>query len=254
MSDRNDEPHYRAVQNAIASGQVWHGTLTGRRKDGTLYEQEATISPVRDAEGVITHYVAVKRDITERLQTQARIWHLAHHDALTDLPNRVLFQDRLQQAVAQARRSGLLVAILFIDLDNFKDVNDALGHEFGDLLLKAVTLRLRGCTRETDTVARLGGDEFALIHTGLGALPVGSQAGGKGAGAAVRAVLARGSGGAHQRQHRGHDLPARPRRSAADREKRRHGDVPGEEHWPLELPVLQRGNEPRFPGPQGAGA
>ena len=167
MSDRNDEPHYRAVQNAIASGQVWHGTLTGRRKDGTLYEQEATISPVRDAEGVITHYVAVKRDITERLQTQARIWHLAHHDALTDLPNRVLFQDRLQQAVAQARRSGLLVAILFIDLDNFKDVNDALGHEFGDLLLKAVTLRLRGCTRETDTVARLGGDEFALIHTGL---------------------------------------------------------------------------------------
>ena len=82
MSDRDDEPHYRAVQNAIASGQVWHGTLTGRRKDGTLYEQEATISPVRDAEGVITHYVAVKRDITERLQTQARIWHLAHHDAL----------------------------------------------------------------------------------------------------------------------------------------------------------------------------
>jgi diguanylate cyclase (GGDEF)-like protein/PAS domain S-box-containing protein len=167
MSDWNDEAHYRAVQNAIASGQVWHGTLTGRRKDGNLYEQEATISPVRDAEGVITHYVAVKRDITERLQTQARIWHLAHHDALTDLPNRVLFQDRLQQAVAQAHRTGQLIAILFIDLDNFKDVNDALGHEFGDLLLKAVTLRLRGCTRETDTVARLGGDEFALIHTGL---------------------------------------------------------------------------------------
>ncbi|HET9664196.1 MAG TPA: EAL domain-containing protein, partial [Burkholderiales bacterium] len=167
MSDPDDEPHYRAVQNAIASGQVWHGTLTGRRKNGARYEQEATISPVRDAEGVITHYVAVKRDITERLQTQARIWHLAHHDALTDLPNRVLFQDRLQQAVAQARRTGLLMAILFIDLDNFKDVNDALGHEFGDLLLKSVTQRLRGCTRETDTVARLGGDEFALIHTGL---------------------------------------------------------------------------------------
>ena len=167
MSNPNDEPHYRAVQNAIASGQVWHGMLTGRRKDGTLYEQEATISPVRNAEGEITHYVAVKRDITERLQSQARIWHLAHHDALTDLPNRVLFQDRLQQAVAQARRTGLLVAILFVDLDNFKDVNDALGHEFGDLLLKEVTLRLRECTRDTDTVARLGGDEFALIHAGL---------------------------------------------------------------------------------------
>src|SRR5919106_1626275 len=167
MSDPKDEPHYRAVQNAIASGQVWHGTLTGRRKNGTLYEQEATISPVRNAEGQITHYVAVKRDITERLQSQARIWHLAHHDALTDLPNRVLFQDRLQQAVAQARRTGLLVAILFVDLDNFKDVNDALGHEFGDLLLKEVTLRLRECTRDTDTVARLGGDEIALIHAGL---------------------------------------------------------------------------------------
>ena len=167
MSDRTEEPHYRAVQSALASGKVWHGTLTGRRKDGSLYQQEATISPVRNSGDEITHYVAVKRDITERLQSQARIWHLAHHDALTDLPNRVLFQDRLQQAVAHARRTGLLVAILFIDLDNFKDVNDALGHEFGDLLLKAVTGRLRGCTRESDTVARLGGDEFAVIQTDL---------------------------------------------------------------------------------------
>ena len=167
MSDRSEEPHYRAVQNAIASGKVWQGTLTGRRKDGSLYQQEATISPVRNARGEITHYVAVKRDITERLQSQARIWHLAHHDALTDLPNRVLFQDRLQQAVAHARRTGLLVGILFIDLDNFKDVNDAFGHEFGDHLLKAVTERLRRCTRESDTVARLGGDEFAVIQTDL---------------------------------------------------------------------------------------
>jgi diguanylate cyclase (GGDEF)-like protein/PAS domain S-box-containing protein len=167
MSDRSEEPHYRAVQSAIASGKVWHGTLTGRRKDGSVYQQEATISPVRNAEGEITHYVAVKRDITERLQHQARIWHLAHHDALTDLPNRVLFQDRLQQAVAHARRTGLLLAILLIDLDNFKDVNDSLGHEFGDHLLKAVTARLRNCTRESDTVARLGGDEFAVIQTDL---------------------------------------------------------------------------------------
>jgi len=167
MSDRSEEPQHYAAQSAMANGKVWHGTLTGRRKDATVYQQEATISPVRNAEGEITHYVAVKRDITERLQHQARIWHLAHHDALTDLPNRVLFQDRLQQAVAHARRSGLLVAILFIDLDNFKDVNDALGHEFGDHLLKAVTLRLRNCTRESDTVARLGGDEFAVIQTDL---------------------------------------------------------------------------------------
>lgn len=167
MSDRSEDPQHDAVQSAIANGKVWHGTLTGRRKDGSVYKQEATISPVRNAEGEITHYVAVKRDITEQLQHQARIWHLAHHDALTDLPNRVLFQDRLQQAVAHAQRSGMLVAILFIDLDNFKDVNDALGHEFGDHLLKAVTLRLRNCTRESDTIARLGGDEFAVIQTGL---------------------------------------------------------------------------------------
>jgi diguanylate cyclase (GGDEF)-like protein/PAS domain S-box-containing protein len=168
ISDQSEEPHYRAVQSAIATGKVWQGTLTGRRKDGSLYQQEATISPVRNARDEITHYVAVKRDITERLQSQARIWHLAHHDALTDLPNRVLFQDRLQQAVAHGRRTGLLVAILFIDLDNFKDVNDAFGHEFGDHLLMAVTERLCRCTRETDTVARLGGDEFAVIQTDLG--------------------------------------------------------------------------------------
>jgi diguanylate cyclase (GGDEF)-like protein/PAS domain S-box-containing protein len=167
MSDTSEDRQHYAVQSAIANGKVWHGTLTGRRKDGSVYQQEATISPVRNAEGEITHYVAVKRDITEQLQHQARIWHLAHHDALTDLPNRVLFQDRLQQAVAHAQRSGVLVAILFIDLDNFKDVNDALGHEFGDHLLKAVTLRLRNCTRESDTIARLGGDEFAVIQTGL---------------------------------------------------------------------------------------
>jgi diguanylate cyclase (GGDEF)-like protein/PAS domain S-box-containing protein len=158
-----DETYLLAFRNAVAQGEGWQGTLTGRRKDGSVYQQDATISPVRNAEGEITHYVAVKRDITERLQAEARIWHLAHHDALTDLPNRVLFQDRLRQAIAHARRGNALVAIHFIDLDNFKDVNDSLGHEVGDLLLKAVTLRLRECTRDADTVARLGGDEFAIL-------------------------------------------------------------------------------------------
>ncbi|MGH6942851.1 MAG: putative bifunctional diguanylate cyclase/phosphodiesterase, partial [Geminicoccaceae bacterium] len=167
MDHEANDPEYVAFQDAIASGEEWQGTLTGRRKDGSVYQQDATISPVRNREGEITHYVAVKRDITERLQTEARIWHLAHHDALTDLPNRVLFQDRLQQAVAHARRSNALLAIHFIDLDDFKDVNDSLGHDIGDLLLKAVTLRLRESTRESDTVARLGGDEFAVIQIGL---------------------------------------------------------------------------------------
>jgi diguanylate cyclase (GGDEF)-like protein/PAS domain S-box-containing protein len=167
MRDELEEAQYLEFKRSIAAGEGWQGTLRGRRKDGSVYQQEATISPVRNAEGQITHYVAVKRDITERLQTEARIWHLAHHDALTDLPNRVLFQDRLQQAIAHARRNDSLVAIHFVDLDDFKDVNDSLGHELGDLLLKGVALRLRACTRESDTVARLGGDEFAVIQSGL---------------------------------------------------------------------------------------
>jgi diguanylate cyclase (GGDEF)-like protein/PAS domain S-box-containing protein len=170
MNDDADETYRLELQKAIASGASWQGTLTARRKNGALYQQDATVSPVRNADGEITHYVAVKRDITERLQAEARIWHLAHHDALTDLPNRVLFQDRLEHTIAQARRGNDLAAIHFIDLDHFKDVNDSLGHEVGDLLLKAVTQRLRECTREGDTVARLGGDEFGVIQFGLTSL------------------------------------------------------------------------------------
>ena len=167
MGDQANEPYYRAVQECIIQGGIWQGTLTGRRKNGSVYQQETSISPVRSGGGAVTHFVAVKRDITERLEAEARIRHLAHHDALTGLPNRLLFQDRLQRAVAQAQRSGGGMALLLVDLDNFKDVNDAFGHDVGDLLLKHVTLRLAEASRETDTVARLGGDEFALIQTGL---------------------------------------------------------------------------------------
>ncbi|CAA7627496.1 conserved hypothetical protein [Candidatus Terasakiella magnetica] len=111
--------------------------------------------------------VLVGRDITERKLAAARIQHLAHHDSLTDLPNRVLFQERLRQALAQAKRSGWKLGLMFLDLDKFKDINDTLGHHVGDLLLKAVAKRLGRCLRETDTVARLGGDEFAIILTNL---------------------------------------------------------------------------------------
>ncbi|MDF2973836.1 MAG: diguanylate cyclase, partial [Microvirga sp.] len=167
MSGKDDEPYYRSVQDIIASGKIWHGVLTARRKDGRLYQQETTISPVCDAAGEINHYVAVKRDITERLRAQEQIWHLAHHDALTELPNRLLFQDRLRQAIVHAERGGQPGALLFVDLDKFKDVNDTLGHQSGDQLLKMVTERLRRSTREVDTVARLGGDEFAIILANL---------------------------------------------------------------------------------------
>jgi diguanylate cyclase (GGDEF)-like protein/PAS domain S-box-containing protein len=123
--------------------------------------------PLFNASGSRKGLVMVGRDVTERKLAAARIQHLAHHDSLTDLPNRALFQERLRQALAQAKRSGWRLALMFLDLDKFKDINDTLGHHVGDMLLKAVARRLQRCVRETDTVARLGGDEFAVILTNL---------------------------------------------------------------------------------------
>src|SRR4051794_9312366 len=163
LMPEGEEARYRSVQAAAAGGRVWHGVLTARRKDGGLYQQEATISAVRDPSGAVGHFVAVKRDITERLRAQERIRHLAHHDELTGLPNRALLHDRLRQALAEAGRHGGRTALLLLDLDHFKDVNDTLGHDAGDALLREVARRLRACVREGDTVARLGGDEFAVV-------------------------------------------------------------------------------------------
>jgi len=123
--------------------------------------------PLFKSDGSRRGLVLVGRDVTERKLAAARIQHLAHHDSLTDLPNRVLFQERLRQSLAQAKRSGWKLALMFLDLDKFKDINDTLGHHVGDLLLRAVAKRLTRCVRETDTVARLGGDEFAVILTNL---------------------------------------------------------------------------------------
>jgi len=123
--------------------------------------------PLFHADGSRRGLVLVGRDVTERKQAAARIEHLAHHDSLTGLPNRVLFQERLRSALVQAKRNDFRVALMFLDLDKFKDINDTLGHHIGDLLLKAVAKRLQRCVRETDTVARLGGDEFAVILTNL---------------------------------------------------------------------------------------
>ncbi len=123
--------------------------------------------PLFNVDGSRKGLVMVGRDITDRKQAAARIQHLAHHDSLTDLPNRVLFQERLRQSLAHAKRAGQVMALMFLDLDRFKEVNDTLGHHVGDLLLKAVAKRLLRCVRETDTVARLGGDEFAILLTNL---------------------------------------------------------------------------------------
>jgi diguanylate cyclase (GGDEF)-like protein/PAS domain S-box-containing protein len=141
----------------------WSGEYWNRRKDGEAYPEWLTINLIKDNQGRVTNYAAIFHDITEIKRSQEKIRYQAQHDALTGLPNRVLFKDRLEQGIHSARRHNTQLAVLFIDLDNFKRVNDSLGHESGDLLLKEVGQRLAGCIRAEDTAARQGGDEFIVI-------------------------------------------------------------------------------------------
>lgn len=164
-SGRHDRSFYQAMWQDIASHGFWQGEIHDRRKDGTLYPSALSISAVQDKTGRITHYVAVFSDITERKASEARIAFLAQHDSLTGLPNRALLHDRLDQALANAGRHGKRIALLFLDLDRFKTINDSLGHMMGDQLLQGVALRLSACVRETDTVSRQGGDEFLIVLT-----------------------------------------------------------------------------------------
>jgi len=155
---------YRDMWHQLGSCGAWHGEIRNRHKNGKLYVEWLSIKKVCNQLGLPTHYVAVFSDITERKAAEERMQHLAHFDLLTGLANRTLFSDRLQQAVAKARRDKTCLALMFIDLDEFKPVNDSLGHHIGDLLLKEVALRLQECLRrESDTVGRLGGDEFVVI-------------------------------------------------------------------------------------------
>ncbi|MBI5922242.1 MAG: diguanylate cyclase [Betaproteobacteria bacterium] len=155
---------YRDMWQQLTSTGAWHGEISNRHKNGKLYVEWLSIKKVSNRLGVSTHYVAVFSDITERKAAEERMQHLAHFDLLTGLANRTLFTDRLQQAVAKARRDKNNLALMFIDLDEFKPVNDGLGHHIGDLLLKEVANRLQECLRrESDTVGRLGGDEFVVI-------------------------------------------------------------------------------------------
>jgi len=162
-SGRHDQAFYQRLWECILDGRDFRDVLVNKRKDGTLYYEEMTITPLRDALGEITHFVSTGKDITERMQTQEHLHFLAHHDVLTELPNRSLFIERLEHALQQHRRNGRQLAVLFLDLDRFKNINDTLGHEAGDLLLQAVAERLQSCVRNVDTVARLGGDEFTLL-------------------------------------------------------------------------------------------
>ncbi len=143
--------------------EIWQGEMINRRKDGTLYHDETAITPVRNKNNEITHFIALKRDITARKINEEHLKNLAFYDSLTQLPNRRLLIDRLGQALAISKRSGQYGALMFLDLDNFKPLNDKYGHDVGDLLLMRVAQRIVNCVREEDTVARFGGDEFVVM-------------------------------------------------------------------------------------------
>ncbi len=162
-SGKETTEYYQNLWKTILSGETWTNETVERHKDGSLYTVLQTITPIPDENGEITHFVSIHEDITARKNADERIRYMAEYDALTDLPNRSLFYDRLQQAMVRVKRNQGKLALLYLDLDRFKAVNDNLGHHVGDLLLQAVAQRLKECVRESDTVARLGGDEFSII-------------------------------------------------------------------------------------------
>jgi len=162
-SGRHDTGFYTEMWETLSKDGHWHGQIWNRRKNGELYVQRITLSVLHDEGGRVINYVAVFNDITSSKREEDRLRHLINYDSLTRLPNRILLQDRTEQALAQAARSGSQAALLFLDLDGFKSVNDRLGHLAGDRVLEAVAERLSGCVRESDTVARLGGDEFVIL-------------------------------------------------------------------------------------------
>jgi diguanylate cyclase (GGDEF)-like protein/PAS domain S-box-containing protein len=170
-SGHHDAAFYRAMWNRIHADGSWQGEIWNRRKDGDLYPEWLNITAVKNAQGDVTHYVGTMIDITERKEAERKIEHLAFYDLLTGLPNRRLFVDRLQQAMAGSARSRRMGALLFIDLDNFKIVNDTCGHDVGDRLLIEVARRLDTCVRDGDTISRLGGDEFVAMLEDLSEHP-----------------------------------------------------------------------------------
>lgn len=162
-SGRQDEAFYRDMWQSLNAQGQWQGEIWNRRKNGGIFPEWLSISAVRNDAGGATHFIGVFTDISERKQSEARIHHLAHHDALTGLPNRLLLDDRISQGILNSRRAKRQMAIIFVDLDRFKNINDTLGHEIGDSLLVQAAQRGLSVLREADTLCRQGGDEFVVV-------------------------------------------------------------------------------------------
>lgn len=162
-SGKQSQAFYRHFYESLNTKDCWRGEIWNKRKNGEIFPQWVTISVLRDEHMQITHYITAFLDITERKKEEEHTLYLANYDTLTDLPNRYLFVDRLEQAIFVAQRHQTRLAVLFIDLDHFKNINDTLGHDIGDALLKMVSQRLKNCLRRSDTLARQGGDEFVAL-------------------------------------------------------------------------------------------
>lgn len=166
-SGKHDKAFYKAMWEGIIKAGYWEGEIWNKRKNGEIYPEFLTITAVKSSVGEVSNFVATMNDITLSKQSEDEIQHMAFYDSLTRLPNRRLLDDRIEQSIVALKRSGLFGAVLFLDLDNFKPINDKHGHKAGDLLLMEVARRLQDCVREEDTVSRFGGDEFVIVLSEL---------------------------------------------------------------------------------------
>jgi diguanylate cyclase (GGDEF)-like protein/PAS domain S-box-containing protein len=162
-SGLQSDQFYRELWSTLRAGREFRGVLVNRRRDGAIFHEEKTIRPLFEPDGSVRHYMASGRDVSLRIAALDKLRYDSTHDGLTDLPNRTLYLDRLEQALAHAARSGERLAVALIDLNGFKGINDSHGHDTGDAALRATAQRLKRCLRQSDTAARLGGDEFALL-------------------------------------------------------------------------------------------
>ncbi|MED4903390.1 putative bifunctional diguanylate cyclase/phosphodiesterase [Parageobacillus thermoglucosidasius] len=167
QSGMHDKTFYEKMWNALNQYGVWKGEIWNKRKDGELYLEWLTISAVKDQQGNVTNYVAIFSDITEHKRNMEQLTKLALYDPLTNVPNRYLFEKRLESIIRMSKKHNQSFALLFLDLDRFKNINDTLGHHMGDMLLKETAQRLNGMLRKQDTIARFGGDEFVIILPNL---------------------------------------------------------------------------------------